>query len=76
MRRSQLQRLVSQLEYSEGNTLEFLLSPTRDAEAAKRFFLKALHSPAGSAPHVHLVEEPVKEPTATVDPTPTPLALG
>ena len=26
---------------SEGNTLEFLLSPTRDAEAAKRFFLKA-----------------------------------
>src|SRR2546425_725177 len=23
---------------SEGNTLEFLLSPTRDAEAAKRFF--------------------------------------
>ena len=31
---------------SEGNTLEFLLSPTRDAQAAKRFFLKALHSPA------------------------------
>src|SRR5450432_4608805 len=26
---------------SQGNTLEFLLSPTRDAEAAKRFFLKA-----------------------------------
>ena len=34
---------------SQGNTLEFLLRPTRDAEAAKRFFLKALHSPAGSA---------------------------
>ena len=30
---------------SEGNTLEFFLSPTRDAQAAKRFFLKALHSP-------------------------------
>src|SRR5690348_138094 len=33
---------------SEGNTLEFLLSPTRDAEAAKRFFLKVLHSTATS----------------------------
>ena len=32
----------------EGNTLEFLLSPTRDAEAAKRFFLKALQHPACS----------------------------
>jgi transposase-like protein len=29
---------------SQGNTLEFLLSPKRDAEAAKRFFLKALGS--------------------------------
>src|SRR5438105_5392439 len=29
---------------SEGNTLEFLLSQTRDAEAVKRFFVKALHS--------------------------------
>src|SRR6266487_551629 len=42
---------------SEGNTLEFLLSPTRDAEAAKRFFLKALHSIAASAPQAHPVEE-------------------
>jgi IS6 family transposase len=25
-----------------GNTLEFLLSPTRDTQAAKRFFLKTL----------------------------------
>jgi transposase-like protein len=32
---------------SQGNTLEFLLSPTRDAEAAKRFFLKALQLPTG-----------------------------
>lgn len=34
---------------SEGNTLEFLLSPTRDAEAAKRFFLNALRPSARSA---------------------------
>jgi len=49
---------------SEGNTLEFLLSATRDAEAAKRFFLKALRSPACSAPGARLVEEQVEEPTA------------
>src|SRR5260370_18143202 len=49
---------------SEGNTLEFLLSPARDAEAAKPFFLKALRSPACSAPGARLVEEQVEEPTA------------
>src|SRR6266849_3180345 len=54
---------------SEGNTLEFLLSPTRDAEAAKRFFVKALHSTACSAPQVRPVEEQVEEPTAAADPT-------
>ena len=53
---------------SEGNTLEFLLSPTRDAEAAKRFFLKALHSTAASAPQAHPVEEQVAEPTAAANP--------
>jgi IS6 family transposase len=31
---------------SAGNTLEFLLSPTRDAEAATRFFCKALRATA------------------------------
>jgi transposase, IS6 family len=41
---------------SDGNTLEFLLSPTRDAQAAKRFFLKALHSPAGSVPPARPIE--------------------
>src|SRR5260370_29977344 len=56
---------------SEGNTLEFLLSPTRDAEAAKRFFLKALHSTAGSAPQACPVEEEVTQPTAPADPHPT-----
>ena len=56
---------------SEGNTLEFLLSATRDAEAAKRFFVKALHSSAGSAPRAHPVEEQVTQPTAAADPNPT-----
>jgi transposase-like protein len=56
---------------SEGNTLEFLLSPTRDAEAAKRFFLKALHATAGSAPQAHPVEELVAEPTTVADSNPT-----
>ncbi len=56
---------------SDGNTLEFLLSPRRDAEAAKRFFVKALPSPACSAPGVRPVEEQVEEPMALADPTPT-----
>src|SRR2546427_2858775 len=46
---------------SEGNTLEFLLSSTREASAAKRFFLKALHFPAGSAPQAPPVEGQVEE---------------
>jgi len=49
---------------SEGNTLEFLLSATRDAEAAKRFFLKALRSSACSASGARLIEEQVEEPSA------------
>src|SRR6266536_2912204 len=53
---------------SEGNTLEFLLSPTRDAQAAKRFFLKALHSTAASTPGAYPVEEQVAEPTAAANP--------
>ncbi|GHO97586.1 hypothetical protein KSF_076340 [Reticulibacter mediterranei] len=35
---------------SDGQTLEFFLSPTRDAEAAKRFFCLALHVTAGCVP--------------------------
>ena len=46
---------------SEGNTSEFLLSSTRDAEAAKRFFLKALHSTTDPVPQAHLVEEQVAD---------------
>src|SRR5437016_5663831 len=49
---------------SEGTTLEFLLSPTRDAQAAQCFFLKALHSTAGSAPQARPVEEKVTQPAA------------
>ena len=56
---------------SEGNTLEFLLSPTRDAEAAKRFFVKALHSTARSVPGARPVEEQVEEPTPTAESNPT-----
>src|SRR5258708_22790486 len=46
---------------SQGNTLEFLLSPTRDAEAAKRFLLKALGACPGSLPHAGTVEQEVTQ---------------
>ncbi|GHO68208.1 hypothetical protein KSC_071000 [Ktedonobacter sp. SOSP1-52] len=54
---------------SQGQTLEFLLSPTRDAEAAKRFFHKALHITADSAPQAHPIEEQATEPTMVTIPT-------
>ena len=47
---------------SDGNTLEFLLSPTRDAEAAKRFFCKALQPPSGSTSQASASEEHAIEP--------------
>jgi transposase, IS6 family len=56
---------------SEGNTLEFLLSPTRDAEAAKRFFCKALASTARSASQACSFAEQVVSPTSGADPNPT-----
>ena len=59
---------------SEGNTLEFLLSPTRDAEAAKRFFVKALHATACSVAQACPGEEQVEEPTVAADPNTIPLA--
>jgi transposase-like protein len=59
---------------SEGNTLEFLLSPTRDAEAAKRFFCKALHATADSTPQARPSEEQGVLPTAPTVPTTTILA--
>ncbi|GLV56041.1 hypothetical protein KDH_28850 [Dictyobacter sp. S3.2.2.5] len=48
---------------SEGNTIEFLLSPTRDAEAAKRFFLKALQRTTYSPPQDRLPLELMKDPS-------------
>jgi transposase-like protein len=45
---------------TQGNTLEILLSPTRDAQATKRFFSKALAAPHTITPRV-----------ITVDKTPT-----
>jgi transposase-like protein len=50
---------------SEENTIEFLLSPTRDAEAAKRFFCKVLHVIVDTAPQTF----PSKERVASTDPT-------
>src|SRR5689334_4393605 len=47
---------------SDGQTLEFLLSPTRDAEAAKRFEEKALHSTTDSAAQSHPIEEQAAQP--------------
>jgi transposase, IS6 family len=61
---------------SEGNTLEFLLSPTRDAEAAKRFFEKALHSPAGSASRACPTDEKEAEAPRSTEPAAGPAASG
>jgi transposase, IS6 family len=49
---------------SEGNTLEFLLSPRRDAEAAKRFFAKTLAAPHISTPRVITVDKNAAYPKA------------
>jgi transposase-like protein len=43
---------------SQGDTIELLLSATRDAEAAKRFFCKSLHVTPPSTPQDGLVQEP------------------
>src|SRR3984893_7133945 len=48
---------------SEGNTIEFLLSPMRDAKAATRFFCKALASTARSVSQACPVAEQVVQPT-------------
>jgi transposase, IS6 family len=39
---------------SQGHTLEFLLSPKRDTEAAKRFFSKTLDAPHSSTHQYHI----------------------
>jgi transposase, IS6 family len=49
---------------SQGNTLEFLLSPTRDAKAAKRFFLKTLAASHVMEPRVMNVDKNAAYPKA------------
>ncbi len=49
---------------SGGNTLEFFLSPTRDAGAAKRFFLKMLAASHTSEPRVINVDKNAAYPRA------------
>ena len=49
---------------SQGNTLEFLLSPTRNAQAAKRFFSKALAAPHTGTPRVITVDKNAAYPKA------------
>jgi transposase-like protein len=49
---------------SDGNTVEFMLSRTRDAMAAKRFFRKALRAPHTVAPRVINVDRNPSYPKA------------
>src|SRR5512135_1362088 len=49
---------------SQGHTLEFRLSPTRDAEAAKRFFAKTLAAPHTTPPRVITVDKNAAYPKA------------
>ena len=49
---------------SRGNTLDFMLSPTRDGEAAKRFFLKTLAATQSSEPRVINVDKNAAYPKA------------
>ncbi len=49
---------------SQGNTLEFLLSATRDSEAAKRFFAKTLAAPHTTTPRVIAVDKNAAYPKA------------
>ncbi len=49
---------------SQGNTLEFRLSPTRDAQAAKGFFSKTLAAPHTTTPRVITVDKNAAYPKA------------
>ena len=49
---------------SQGNSLEFLLSPTRDAQAVKRFFLTTLVASHTSEPRVINVDKNAAYPKA------------
>jgi IS6 family transposase len=52
---------------SQGNTLDFLLSPTRDGEAAQRFFVKTLAAPHTREPRVINVDKNAAYPKAFND---------
>ena len=52
---------------SDGNTLEFRLSPTRDAEAAKQFFQKTLEATHTVTPRVITVDKNAAFPKALAD---------
>jgi IS6 family transposase len=47
--------------YSDGKTIEFLPSPTQDAEATKHFFTKALGAYAHSVPQTHSIDKKVAQ---------------
>ncbi len=49
---------------SQGNTLEFRLSPTRDAEATKRLFATTLAAPHTTSPRVIAVDTHAAYPMA------------
>jgi transposase, IS6 family len=49
---------------SQGNTLEFFFSPSRDAKAARHFFLKMLAAPYSSEPRVINVDKHAAYPKA------------
>ena len=49
---------------SQGSTLEFVLCPTRDSQAAKHFFAKALAAPHTSTPRVITVDKNAAYPKA------------
>ena len=49
---------------AQGNTLEFLLSPTREAQAAKGFFAKTLAAPHTTTPRVITVDTNAAYPKA------------
>ncbi len=51
------------------------MSPTRDAEAATRFFLKALHSTADGDSQAHPVEEQMALPATAANPATSALRV-
>ncbi len=52
---------------SQGNTLGFFFSPTRDAKAAKRFFLKTLAASQSSEPRAINVDKNAAYPKASAE---------